>query len=316
MNKTDLQVLGDESQKVWEKFYELVQPYRSALWRYCLKLTGTPWDAEDLIQDTLLKSFASLSALSHREQPLKTKSYLFRVATNHWLDQCRKNKHTVLDDRIDEESTGEELKDRLEVTEALETLIHHLPPRQAIVFILMESFRFTAKEVGELIATTEGAVHAMLHRARRNLNLLQEENIKSKKITRNSVDNEAMEKFLTAYNRKDFRGLANLLIDEATFSFVQMNSTEYGKDTIIKYSLNPNKGSKFEDIHVHATELWSKSAIVFILTTKQGPMLFDVNTIEWHNDKIARWNCYYFCREFMQHAAEQLNLPLAPIIEQ
>ena|SRR5690625_6547681 len=95
--KTEFQLIGENTKTMWDKYWETVAPYRSELWNYCRKITGSPWDAEDLLQDTLLKAFASLSALSHRAQPIQTRAYLFRVATNHWIDQCRKNK-VQLDD--------------------------------------------------------------------------------------------------------------------------------------------------------------------------------------------------------------------------
>ncbi|MEF3306918.1 VOC family protein [Paenibacillus sp. GYB003] len=71
MTKTELQLVGESAVGPWGTFVEAIGPYRSELWNYCRKLTGSSWDGEDLFQDTLLKSFASLSALSHRQQPLQ-----------------------------------------------------------------------------------------------------------------------------------------------------------------------------------------------------------------------------------------------------
>ncbi|MGV3464646.1 MAG: RNA polymerase sigma factor [Heyndrickxia sp.] len=311
--KTELQMIGEDSKQIWNKYWNLIQPFRNDLWYYCLKLTGSPWDAEDLIQDTILKSFASLSALSHREQSLKTKAFLFRVATNHWLDQCRKKGMQL--DEIQEISSEEDITEYMEVKEAIEILIHHLAPRQAVVFILMESFRFKAKEVAELLATTEGAVHAMLNRARRKLKSIIPHDFSKKKELTHSLNSKAIKEFMDKYNRKDFKGLAEMLIDEATYSFVEMGSTEYGKETITKYSLNPEKVRNHENIFVYSRRLWKMDAIVFVEKTSNGERLFDINTIEWNNGKIERWKCYYFCREFMQFAAKELNMPLAPIKE-
>ncbi|MFT4413811.1 sigma-70 family RNA polymerase sigma factor [Fredinandcohnia humi] len=310
--KTDLQLIGEESKHIWVKFWETVKPYRNSLWTYCLKLTGTPWDAEDLLQDTLLKSFASLSALSHREQPLRTKSFLFRVATNHWLDQCRRNKRYSRIE-IDETHQYVVFQDTIEVNDAIFTLLHHLTPKQVVVFILVESFQFTAKEVAELLSTTEGSVNGLLNRARKKL-----KELKNKKGLENGgkpllIQTNVVENFLQAYNRKDFKGLAALLLDNASFSFVEMNSTEYGKDTIITYSLNPNKERAHENITASAQILWGKQAIIFIKETELGTMLFDVNTIEWEDGKVSEWKCYYFCRDFMKYAADYLGLPLAEI---
>ncbi|MCM3238230.1 RNA polymerase sigma factor [Heyndrickxia oleronia] len=313
MIKTDLQLIGEDSKDIWARFWAVIEPFRHQLWHYCLKLTGSPWDAEDLLQDTLLKSFAALSALSHREQPLKTKSYIFRIATNHWLDQCRRQK-VLLDETVDDKIIETDAIDHLEINEALESLIHHLPPKQAVVFILIESFCFTAKEVAELIVTTEGAVHAILYRARKKLKELNKKKFSQQDLKSPIHLNKlAIKEFIERYNNQDFKGLAELLIDESTFSFVSMTSTEYGKETITKYSLNPNKANSFTNIFAHCYSLWGLPAIVFIEKTEEGERLYDLNTIEWENGKITRWKCYYFCRELMAYAAKELNLSLAPI---
>jgi RNA polymerase sigma factor (sigma-70 family) len=308
--KTDFQVIGEESKDIWGKFWEVVQPFRNQLWGYCLKLTRSPWDAEDLVQDTLLKSFASLSALSHREQPLKAKSYLFRVATNHWLDQCRRNNRFPKEE-LDVNQLSGAFLDPFEVNEAILSLLDHLTPKQVVVFLLMESFGFTAKEVAELISSSEGAVEGLLVRARKKLYQLSEIQKEEKKTSPISITSHAVNAFIEAYNRKDFKGLANMLNEHATYSFVEMTSSEYGKDTIVKYSLNPNKGTKFQPIQVTSQLLFGKQAFIFTKPTDHGPRLFDVNTIEWEDGKIAKWNCYYFCRDFMQYIADYLNLPLA-----
>ncbi|TMV49024.1 RNA polymerase sigma factor [Paenibacillus mesophilus] len=319
MNKTDLQLIGDNTVDPWGRFIEIISPFRSQLWHYCRKLTGSPWDAEDLLQDTLLKSFASLSALSHRQQPLQTKSFLFRVATNHWIDQCRRMK-VKLEEYAEEHLYESEAADSIEVSEALEVLVHHLTPKQAAVFILMESFSFTAKETAELISATETAVNAMLHRARANLRKLNKDSAeegaaKNRMAQQDAVNPEFMKKFLEAFNRKDYKGLARFLIDEATFSFVSMNSSEYGKSTITQKSLNPYSGTKLaKDLFVYADTLWGQPAVIILLRTEQGLMLNNINTLEWEMDKVVRWKDYSFCRDFMRAAASELGLPLSDFI--
>lgn len=299
---------------------EIVSPFRSGLWNYCRKLTGSPWDAEDLLQDTLLKAFASLSALSHRQQPLQAKAYLFRVATNHWIDQCRRMK-VKLDEYVDEHPYEIDAAASVEVNEALELLVHHLTPKQAAVFILMESFSFTAKETAELISTTETAVNAMLHRARANLQRLNDAGedgagaAKRTNAARQPVNPESMKPFLDAFNRKDYKGLASFLIEEATFSFVSMNSSEYGKETITKKSLNPDSGTKLaKDLIAYAGTLWGLPAVIILIRTGEGLMLNNINTLEWERDQVVRWKDYSFCRDFMRAAASELGLPLSDFI--
>src|SRR5215510_13001177 len=78
------QDLTQEVQQVWQRFLQRTEPLRPDLHRYCRALTGSVWDAEDLVQDTLLRAFAKLGDISLRiDNP---KVYLFRIASNLWVD--------------------------------------------------------------------------------------------------------------------------------------------------------------------------------------------------------------------------------------
>jgi RNA polymerase sigma-70 factor (ECF subfamily) len=63
-------------------------PLRPDLHRYCLRLTGHLWDAEDLAQETMLRAFATLGSVHHSIQ--SPRAYLLRVATNTWIDALRR----------------------------------------------------------------------------------------------------------------------------------------------------------------------------------------------------------------------------------
>ncbi|HET7579267.1 MAG TPA: RNA polymerase sigma factor [Bacillales bacterium] len=92
MAEKDLSQLSGALRDLEKRFHLLVEPHRPALWRYCRMMTGSPWDAEDLVQETLMKTYATLPKLW---QPAIPKAFLFRIATNIWLNQCRKAKRFV-----------------------------------------------------------------------------------------------------------------------------------------------------------------------------------------------------------------------------
>jgi RNA polymerase sigma-70 factor (ECF subfamily) len=77
--KTELQMLGDETRPFFEKFWGVIAPYQNELWNYCKKIAGNPWDGEDLFQDTILNMFTSLSSLSHRSQPIHPRFFCFEL---------------------------------------------------------------------------------------------------------------------------------------------------------------------------------------------------------------------------------------------
>src|SRR6185295_1939066 len=72
----------------WKRFLEIYEPLRPELYRYCRHLTRSPWDAEDLAQDVLARAFVTLGKLG--AAPPNPRAWLFRVASNAWIDQQRR----------------------------------------------------------------------------------------------------------------------------------------------------------------------------------------------------------------------------------
>src|SRR5215475_15648078 len=72
----------------WHLYVDALAPLRPALHGYCRRLTGNLWDAEDLVQDTLLRAFGTLGSIHH--QIRNPRAYLLRTATNLWIDTVRR----------------------------------------------------------------------------------------------------------------------------------------------------------------------------------------------------------------------------------
>ena len=78
----------------WFTYLDTIEPVRPALYRYCRRLARDVWDAEDLLQETLLRGFGAIGRgdLHGDGSGVRdTRAYLFRVATNLWIDQLRHN---------------------------------------------------------------------------------------------------------------------------------------------------------------------------------------------------------------------------------
>lgn len=82
----ELEQLTEPARQLRAHFEQEIEPYRRELWRYCLRLSGSVWDAEDLVQETMQRALAKLAELW---QPVNPRAYLFRIATNAWLDRRR-----------------------------------------------------------------------------------------------------------------------------------------------------------------------------------------------------------------------------------
>lgn len=304
----DLLTISGELEKINHSFNTIIQPYRSTLWSYCRKLTGSPWDAEDLLQETLLKAFSSLSRV---KQAINPKSYLFRIATNTWMDSVRKNR--VVTEVLElEDLYAEESVSFGEVYDAIETMVQILPPKQTSVLLLVDIFQFTSKETAEIIGSTEGAVYSLLKRARSNIRKLHskksEEKHKHSPLSREKE--QVIQQYMDSFVKGDFQNIGSLLAEYATNEVVG-RGMDIGKVQIRKNSMGDwaSGGSK-QNLSSKLIYLWGKLAIVYTKETENGPVLWDITTVEIEDGYIVNHKSYYFCKEFLSFAAMELRLRL------
>lgn len=145
----------------------LVEEQHHRLKRFCRKLAGSVWDADDLAQVTWMKVWQQGAG-----NKLVSSSYLYRVAANAWIDICRKRRVACeeLTEQIAERLSSEDRAEfSPELIEAMSAVVSLLPPRQRMVMLLIEGLQFTAAEAAVLLEMSEGAVKAALHRARTRL---------------------------------------------------------------------------------------------------------------------------------------------------
>ncbi|WP_176555839.1 RNA polymerase sigma factor [Virgibacillus ndiopensis] len=159
---------------------QLLIKYQDQLLGYCHKLAGVPWEGDDLFQETIMKAIKNSERWIHLKN---SKAYLFKIATNTWIDICRNRSIDV--DTYNDNLHGETTPSDFDLYSALEELVHKLPIRQASVVLLIDAFAFSIKESAVMLDMTSGAVKSALHRARTTLkkNYYQEQ--KSKKDNQN-----------------------------------------------------------------------------------------------------------------------------------
>lgn len=165
-------------------FMKTMDPYLKSLKTYCLSLSRSKWDGEDLFQETLIKV---LKKWQQQRIPV-SKAYLFRVASNTWIDQHRKKKPDIDDSA---ELTGipsNESGFSAEMEEAMQMLLKTLTPKQRAVLLLTEGFNYSQREVSEMLNCKEGSVRTALHRAKKRLEKASE-SIKSEEFYRNDTEN-------------------------------------------------------------------------------------------------------------------------------
>jgi RNA polymerase sigma-70 factor (ECF subfamily) len=158
-----------------DSFRRLVERQGPMLEAHCRQMLGTPHDAEDALQETLLRAWRGLPGYKGRSS---LRSWLYRIATNVCIDTIGQRPERVLP--IDHDPLGDpgrEIADgapappaRYEQRETLErafiAALEHLPARQGAVLILRDVLGFSATEVALILDTTVAATNSLLQRAR------------------------------------------------------------------------------------------------------------------------------------------------------
>ncbi|WP_458125773.1 RNA polymerase sigma factor [Paenibacillus sp. Z3-2] len=169
-DKSNIESGGNAGQNQLNRSIHAVLPdLMGSLYAYCLSLTKSVPETEDLVQETCLKVLSSSVVGTYgMNKDINWEAYLIRIARNSWIDILRQRERLAykLDSlkpllhEIEEERQFEELES------AVQLLIDELPPWQRAIYVLRELMGYKAAETAEMLDTTEGAVKAALSRAR------------------------------------------------------------------------------------------------------------------------------------------------------
>ena len=187
-----------------------LEELQKVLVRYCLTITESMWDAEDLAQETCLKTMHLLNGSYNHENPA---AYLLRVAKSIRIDQLRKQR-TLVRKMNQMSPMKESYSDAInfDLESAFQVLIKHLSPIQRTVFLLRDVFGFTNIEVAGFLRTTEGAVKAALHRARSSLEVVRASFVEEEISNLNDESEKGvLRALMTAFQFGDVQQLTQLL---------------------------------------------------------------------------------------------------------
>ncbi|MFE4525546.1 RNA polymerase sigma factor [Cytobacillus firmus] len=288
----------DETRKVRSEFFEIISDYSTDLWNYCKYITGSPWDGEDLYQESIIKAFGLLP--QRWSEITDKKHYLFRVATNTWIDLCRKLKREVgLLDEVSE--PNENFSSPLLLEEVLISLESILTPKQLAAFLLLNIFQFSAEEVAGIVQSTPGGVYSSVQRARRKIASF--DFTQSKSGLNSHEKNVTIQSYLKAFNNGDLDGMLALFSVQAQ-NEAYLGFQEFSKDEMINGSLRFGlPGHRAKEII-----LWDKPVIIVFADGAQGPEIHDIQVQEIENGKIVNHKSYFFRKEFILAAAKELGV--------
>jgi RNA polymerase sigma-70 factor (ECF subfamily) len=243
-------------------FGELEQ-HRRELTAYCYRMLGSPFEAEDAVQDTLLRAWKSIDRFEGRAA---LRSWLYRIATNVCLDLLngRERRARPMDlgparepieanlNTLPEVTWIEPLPsgDPAEVAESRETIrlafvaaLQHLPPRQRAVVILCEVLRWKAAEVAELLETSVASVNSALQRARATLEASDLDSSAAAPAL-DRPDRELLARYVEAFERYDMEALTSLIHEDATQSMPPFDLWLSGRDDIFAWWVGPGAGCR------------------------------------------------------------------------
>ena len=304
--------LRDDLRAAWHRYIDLLAPLRPTLHGYCHRLAGNLWDAEDLVQDTLLRAFGTLGSVFTRiENP---RAYLLRTATNLWIDTLRRrgSEAAALAERAALE-TGGDTQAVGAVRDAGTVLLQRLAPQERAAVVLKELFDYSLEEIAEVLATTVGAVKAALHRGRARLHEPVAE-----PAPRRPVPSVALvDRFVDAYHAADVPALVALMLDTGSVENVGC-SVDVGRAAFARkpgwfYGLvygHPEWPAEFayESTRLERRLFQGEPLVLGFCTRRGREALEGVIRLEEQDGRIVRVRGYAFCPETMRAFGAELGL--------
>ncbi|MEY2459634.1 MAG: polymerase sigma-70 factor, subfamily [Acidimicrobiaceae bacterium] len=250
--------------------------HRKELTGYCYRMLGSGFEAEDAVQETMVRAWKNFDRFEGRSS---VRSWLYRIATNVCLDMLQGPQRRarpmdlgpasaastplpagiaehnwvmpVPDGRVlpDDGDPADLAASRESIRLAFIAALQHLPAKQRAVLILREVLRWQATEVAELLETSVASVNSALQRARATL-----ETVNVDAATPLQVDDEQralLERYVDAFERYDITSLVSLLHEDATFTMPPFELWLQGTDDIAQWYVG--QGSACEGSRLVAT---------------------------------------------------------------
>ncbi len=244
-----------------------LEQYRGELTAYCYRMLGSPFDAEDAVQDAFVRAWRNRESFEGRSA---LRYWLYRIATNVCLDMLKGKErrarpmdlgpsvepieanlnvptevswlepipmHLIAPDRDPADVAVANESIRLAFVAALQ----HLPARQRAVLILREVLDWQASEVAELLDSSVASVNSALQRARSTLAKSQDA-APSRTQDLTDADRALLERYVAAFERYDLNALTTLIKEDARQSMPPFDMWLRGRDDMFAWWFGPGIG--------------------------------------------------------------------------
>ncbi len=308
--------------------------HRRELTGYCYRMLGSSFDAEDAVQETMVRAWRGIGDFEGRSA---LRSWLYRIATNVCLDSLSGRQRRalpmdlagdpyppiehslvgrrpasawvepVLDRQVvaDDTDPAEQAVVRESIRLAFVAALQHLPPRQRAVLILREVLRWKADEVADLLDTTVASVNSALQRARATLAAVGGA---PEPRPLDEDDRELLARYVDAFERYDIDAFVQLLHDDATQHMPPYEMWLRGRSDIGTWMLGPGSGCRGS--RVMATEANGSPAVAQWRPTPEGGFApWALHVLEIEDGRVAHIS------SFLDHGMglfRRLGLPESP----
>jgi RNA polymerase sigma-70 factor (ECF subfamily) len=309
--------------------------HRRELTGYCYRMLGSSFDAEDAVQETLVRAWRGLDDFEGRSA---LRSWLYRIATNVCLDQLSGRQRRalpmdlsgtpyppveaslagrrpasawvepVLDRQVvpEDADPAEQAVVRESVRLAFVAALQHLPPRQRAVLILREVLRWKADEVAQLLDTTVASVNSALQRARATL---AESGGTPSPRPLDEDHRELLDRYVDAFARYDIDSFVQLLHDDATQHMPPFEMWLRGAENIGAWMKGPGEGCRGSRV----TPVWANGSPAVIQWRPKndgsGFHPWAVHVLEVEDGRVAHISSFL---DLDTDLFARLGLPAAP----
>lgn len=293
-----------------------LEAHRNELRAHCYRMLASATEAEDAVQDTLVRAWRSADRFEGRSS---VRTWLYRIATNVCLDHLAARQRRARPMEIGHEGVGtsgplgaalpestwvepypdarlisseadpaERVALAASVRLALVAALQHLPPRQRAVLLLREVLRWKADEVAELLDTSVASVNSALQRARATLAALDDSlEQRPEQVVLDTRATELLERYVDAFERYDMAALTEVLHHDAIMNMPPYALWLRGPQHIADWMLGP--GAECEGSRVVPTR--ANGTIAFgqyrRSASGQGHEPWSLTVLEVRGDRIG-----------------------------
>jgi RNA polymerase sigma-70 factor (ECF subfamily) len=293
-----------------------LEAHRAVLTGHCYRMLGSSADADDAVQETIVRAWRSLDRYEGRAS---LKTWLYRIATNVCLDALSSSArrmrpmeegpavlvdHAVLEERErthwlepipdarvlpHDADPYERTALRQSIRLAFVAALQHLPPRQRAALLLTDVLGWSAAEVAECLDMTVAAVNSGLQRARATM--IARNGVASADAL-NDEETDLLDRYVDAFQRYDVDGLVSLLRDDATFSMPPYSLWLQGPDSVRGWLTGPGaecRGSRLVPVEASGSPAFAQYRVGATPGTHQAWALI---VLELDGNRIAGWNSF------------------------